>query len=37
MAKVKEEKFVPKPDEVNAMSLCWKNDNKINFQNEKYI
>jgi hypothetical protein len=26
MAKVKEEKFVPKPDEVNAMSLCWKND-----------
>jgi hypothetical protein len=26
MAKVKEEKFVPKPDEVDAMSLCWKND-----------
>jgi hypothetical protein len=26
MVKVKEEKFVPKPDEVDAMSLCWKND-----------
>jgi hypothetical protein len=26
MAKVKEEKFLPKPDEVNAMRLCWKND-----------
>ena len=26
MAKVKEEKFIPKPDEVDAMSLCWKND-----------
>jgi len=22
----KELKFVPKPDEVNAMSICWKND-----------
>ncbi len=26
MAKVKEDKFIPKPDEVDAMSLCWKND-----------
>ena len=26
MAKVKEEKFIPKPDEVDAMSLCWVND-----------
>ena len=26
MGKDKEQKFVPKPDEVDAMSLCWKND-----------
>ena len=26
MAKVKEDKFIPKPDEVDAMSLCWVND-----------
>ena len=26
MVKVKEDKFIPKPDEVDAMSLCWKND-----------
>ena len=26
MVKVKEEKFIPKPDEVDAMNLCWKND-----------
>lgn len=26
MAKQKEEKFTLKPDEVDAMSLCWKND-----------
>lgn len=26
MAKAKEVKFVPKLDEVDAMSLCWKND-----------
>lgn len=26
MAKVKEEKFVPKSDEVNAMTICWQND-----------
>lgn len=26
MTKIKEVKFIPKPDEVDAMSICWKND-----------